>query len=56
MRSIWKSQPITYTHALADSDDQLDRINKIVAMMKKHVNYNVCKEISSLNSGWEGPT
>jgi hypothetical protein len=43
LRSVWKSKNSVYNHALDDADDQLDRINKIVAMTKKHVNYNICK-------------
>jgi hypothetical protein len=30
-------------------EDQLDRLNKIIAMMKKHISFNAAKELDSLN-------
>jgi muconolactone delta-isomerase len=43
LRSIWKSHSHHYTHAVVDLDDKLDRLNKIVAMMKKHINYSATR-------------
>lgn len=45
LRSIWRTHSHQYTHAVVDLDDQLDRLNKIVGMMKKHISYNVKKEL-----------
>lgn len=43
LRSIWKSHSHMYTHSVVDLDDQLDRLNKIVGMMKKHIAYSAKK-------------
>jgi len=46
LRSIWKSHSHHYTHAVVDLDDQLDRLNKIVGMMKKHISHSAIRELN----------
>lgn len=45
LRSIWRTHSHQYTHAVVDLDDQLDRLNKIVGMMKKHISFSAKKEL-----------
>ncbi len=50
LRSIWRTHSHLYNNTTVDLDDQLDRLNKIVGMMKKHINYSSKKQLYYQNT------